>query len=215
MDRRAFLASLAALGAGCAGGGGDETPAATATETRTATSTATPTPTPTPTATATRTPTATATQTPTQTPAPEFDLSAEDATPDDAYTTFQTEYVGRTQKTVAPQDGSTYYEAASGRTFLVVRLRITNVGERADLTPAFYDVDVGGALYSYQPLEGYPNDLSGVTLRADATFEGWTLYSIPAEATEATLIANQRAYYSPNAVRFSESADLTVNIPTV
>lgn len=209
MDRRAFLASFVALGAGCSGGGGDETPAA-ATTPQPSTSTATLTPTPTP----TRTPTETATETPTSTPAPEFDLSAEDADPDDAYTTFQTEYAGRTQDSVALQDGQRYYEARGGRTFLVVRLKITNLGEQADLTPAFYDIDVGGALYSYQPLNGYPNDLSGVTLRADATFEGWTLYSIPAEATSATLVANQGAYYNPNAVRFSESADLSVGIPS-
>jgi hypothetical protein len=190
------------------GGDGGDTPASTATTTQTATATSTPT------ATATPTPTATATQTPTQTPAPNFELSAEDATPENAYTTFQTEYVGRTQQTVAPNDGSQYYEARSGRKFLVVRLRITNVGEEADLTPAFYDVAVNGAVYSYQPLQGYPNDLGGVTLRADGTFEGWTLYSIPAEATAATLVANQDAYYQPQAVRFSPSADLSVNIPT-
>ena len=197
---------MAALGAGCSGGEGDETPAA-ATTTQSSTSTATPTPTPTP----TRTPTETATETPT--PAPEFDLSAEDAEPDDAYTTFQTEYVGRTQDSVALQDGQRYYEARGGRTFLVVRLQITNLDEQADITPAFYDIDIEGALYSYQPLDGHPNDLSGVTLRADATFEGWTLYSIPAEATSATLVANQGAYYNPNAVRFSELADLSVGIP--
>jgi len=62
MNRRAFLVTLGALGAGCAGGGGSDetaTPTTTATRTSTATATATETPTPEPTPTATPRPTAT------------------------------------------------------------------------------------------------------------------------------------------------------------
>jgi len=70
MDRRAFLAAIGALGAGCVGGGGDGDGGADATSTRMQTRTRTTTPTATETATVTDTPTATATATPIPEPDP-------------------------------------------------------------------------------------------------------------------------------------------------
>lgn len=164
------------------------------------------TPTPTPTATPTVTPT------PAVTPAvSQAVVSAEDANPDRWATTFSIRFNDQSQKTIDHPSRDTYFVARSGEMFVVVQLKIQNVGDQeASLTPLFFDVLVNGVEYAYQPLDGLPTPLRGASLRAGGTFTGWIVFSIPQGADEATLVTDQTAYYGSIRAHFTHDGGIGI-----
>lgn len=170
----------------------------------------------------TPTPTPTPIPTPTATPVPypglyasDVSLKATDARPSDAFTSLGVEFNWRAQMAIdlAEGDGKAFYPV-SGRKWLIVKFRVSNTGDSdIELSPSFFDVDASGAVYDYQPLEGVPNGLSGVTLHPGGDVTAWSAYAIPEDTTKATLVADQEVYYGTVQVDFSHDGGLVIDIP--
>jgi len=162
-------------------------------------------------------PTPTPTPEPTPTPDPEASrvkLNHEDAETD-SESRMEVDYNNRSQFTIAPRGTNRVYRAPGNDKFLIVRMRVENTGDgELELTPAFWDIDIGGAKYSYQPLDGFPNDFRGVTLDEGGEFLGWSPYSIPKETREAALVADQSAYFGAVTCFFGQDNSIDVDVPT-
>jgi len=116
------------------------------------------------------------------------------------------------RETVDPQANDGYsYEGDADHKYIVVRVNITNTGERRiDLTQRYFRLLTDGVEYSPQHLVG-GDDLRDVTLRPDASYTTHLTFEVPRNVDSATLIANPEAYNQKRvAAVFYESSNLTV-----
>jgi len=145
-------------------------------------------------------------------------MAAEDTVSASATQRLDVAWNARAQSAVDPDAGGiTTYSAEDGEKYIVVRMQLTNTGSTSiEMTPSLFRVLANGVEYEYQALFGSSQGgLSGVTLREDATYDGWVAFSVPESTTEAELIVNQDAYYQTNtAVEFEQDSSMPVNVTT-
>ncbi|MDS0280327.1 DUF4352 domain-containing protein [Halomicroarcula sp. S1AR25-4] len=145
-------------------------------------------------------------------------MTAQDASPPDSGQSLDVVWNARAQSAVDPDPNDmTGYSAEEGQKYLVVRMQLTNTGSSSiEMTPALFRVLGNGVEYEYQALFGSTSgELSGVTLRSGATYDGWVAFSIPDSTTSAELIVHQDAYYQTNTtVQFEKDATMPVNVST-
>jgi len=121
-------------------------------------------------------------------------------------------WTAEAREVVDPQANDGYsYEADADRQYVVVRVNITNTGERSiDLTPRYFRLLANGVEYSPQQLAG-GDDVRDVTLRPGASYKAHLTFEVPRDVDAATVIANPDAYRQKRvAAVFSEHTNLTV-----
>ncbi|WP_277540243.1 DUF4352 domain-containing protein [Haloarcula laminariae] len=148
----------------------------------------------------------------------ETDVSAVSVTANDsegpASQNLSVVWNARAQSAVDPNpDDGTLYNSDDGEKYLVVRMQITNQGERSvDLTPRLFRFVTGGVEYEYQALFGSGGSLDA-TVRSGGTYDGWVAYTIPSDTTEGDLIVHQDAYVDERTqVTFEKDESLPINV---
>lgn len=144
--------------------------------------------------------------------APSFSLSANDTQRSNPLDTLHITWIGDARQSVDPQPDDGYtYEADAGQQYVVLRLNITNAGERAvDLDPGYYRLLVDGVEYSPNNL-ARGDSMRDVTLRPGASYKTHLTFQIPEEADGAELITDNEAYYDTYvAANFTRDPGLTV-----
>jgi len=146
---------------------------------------------------------------------PGFGLTGDSASPSNPVTNLDVQWSAQTQSSVDPDtsDNTAYY-AEDGQKFLVIHMELQNTGnKRVELTPRLFRVAIDGAEYSYQPLRGSSaGGLGQVTLQSGGSYEGWILFSIPADATEGELIVYQDALIGEVSASFEQDTSMPVNV---
>lgn len=109
-----------------------------------------------------------------------------------------------------PDDDAAYYPR-EGRTFLVVELKITNAGGSAvPVSESGFLLETNGTVLGHQPLAGADGLANGEVVPGDTVF-GWVAFSAPADAGNATLVADGGQFGRGNVtVQFSRDAELEV-----
>lgn len=126
-------------------------------------------------------------------------------------------YNTRAQPSVNPDpDSMSHYSSDDGQKFLVVRMEIENRGEgETELTPRLFQFESDGVVYDYQGLLGSGNGLGGVSLQSGSTYQSWVVFSLPEDATQGTLHANNEAYYDETvSVAFEHDESLAIEMGT-
>lgn len=109
-----------------------------------------------------------------------------------------------------------HYSSNDGQKFLVVRMEIENRGDgETELTPRLFQFESDGVVYDYQGLFGSSNGLSGVSLQSGSTYRSWVVFSLPEDATQGTLRANNDAYYDETVtVSFEHDGSMPIEMGT-
>lgn len=111
-----------------------------------------------------------------------------------------------TERVVA--NGSSF-EPPSGTVFLVVQYEVTNTGDdRVPVRPDAFHVNVAGARYTHQPLDGARTFEITALSPGNAT-TGWAVYSIPASARDAVLVPDPDTAGGP--VTYVHDPTMTIN----
>lgn len=118
-----------------------------------------------------------------------FSLSSEGTTAKDPDVSLVVEYSEEVLDELRTEEGRQLPD--DGMKFLMVRTRITNVGDSArDLTARQYVLTTGEKEYepAFVGTEGY---VSESVIPSGARTKGWVLFEIPQETSQATLTAQQ------------------------
>lgn len=144
--------------------------------------------------------------------APSINLAANDTAYENPADSLHVGWNGTARSAVDPQrdDGYTY-EADSGKQYVIVRLNLTNTGERSlDLTPEYFRLLAAGVEYAPQQLVG-GDDLRSATLRPGASYQAHLAFEIPADVDAAVVITNPDAYYNKQvAANFTRNSGLAI-----
>lgn len=143
---------------------------------------------------------------------PPIEVSAGPIQPAGAATTLYVEFDATPITTIdADPDDDWVHVAPEGTRFVVVELSITNTGGQAvDLHPAVFALAADGTVYRHQPLAGV-SGFDETTLGPDDSYEGWTVFVVPEDASMGTLDVDQNAVRGGVAVQFAPNPNLTVN----
>ena len=120
----------------------------------------------------------------------------------------------RAQSAVDPDTSDvSNYQAEDGNKFAVVRMQLTNAGEsEIDLTPRLFRLTADGVSYDFQSLFGSGQGGLDVALQQNASYDGWVVFEVPEDTSNAELTVNQDAYVGNTTVRFTQDESLPVNV---
>lgn len=118
----------------------------------------------------------------------------------------------RTQSRIEAADGG-LYDPPEGEQFLVVELRLTNVGGRnVSLRQTAFQLRANGSKRGYQPLAG-TSGFPETTLAPGETATGWTVFSVAERTDAATVVVAGSAYDRENVtVRFTRYPEMEVAV---
>jgi len=141
-------------------------------------------------------------------------IEAIDAEPRDATQSLNVTWNARAQSAVDPDTSDvSNYQAEDGNKFVVVRVQLTNAGENEiDLTPRLFGMTADGVGYDYQALFGSGQGGLDVSLQQNASYDGWVVFEVPEDTSNAELTVNQDAYAENTTVRFTQNENLPVNV---
>ena len=140
------------------------------------------------------------------------EVSAPPVQPSGAATTLYVEWNATTRSTIdANASDDLVHVAPNGTRFVIVQLSVINTGEQAiDLRPAMFTLSINATTYDYQPLSGVAG-FEETSLEAGGSYEGWTVFVVPENASEGSLGISQSAIRGTVAVQFAANPGLAVN----
>ncbi|MBB6645717.1 restriction endonuclease [Halobellus ruber] len=114
------------------------------------------------------------------------------STADAANATVDVRWNARATDSIAVN--GTTYDAPEGKTFVLVRMNVTNGGdEPVQLEQSALAADVAGTRYGHQPLDGVTGFPSAGLFAPGDSREVWTVFAVPAEAGSVTVVLDSEA----------------------
>ncbi|WP_266078324.1 restriction endonuclease [Haladaptatus caseinilyticus] len=143
----------------------------------------------------------------------EWNLTARFTSPHNATDSLSIRWNAKRVSEIDPESGdSGVYKPNEGTQFLLVRMNVTNEGnDSVGLKPADFGVRSNGTVHGYQPLENV-TAFSPTVIGVGQTETFWTVVSLDADASEATLIVSDRVKHGGVRIAFTRDSNLAVTL---
>ncbi len=141
-----------------------------------------------------------------------WNVTANSTTPTNTTKSLAVQWNAERVSKLSPEGGDGVYRPDENEQFLIVSMNVTNKGDDSvGLRPRDFGVRSNGTLRGYHPLKN-ASGFDPMVLEDGETATVWLVFSIDADATNATIVVSERARHGGARFRFVRDPNLSPDV---